>query len=116
MLAQKQISKGKLKIYLSVISAMIIGTVFMLYQNYKLTYQNYDKLAVEEEVGASLPNNNLSQPDSSAGQTVKTKNTDDSGGFNLTIFKSEKFKQLKENALIAKPQSELGKRDPFKPN
>ena len=84
---------------------MIIGTAFMLYQNYRLTSPN--------QAGTSLLNDNFFQSGDQAGQTAAIKK---SGGFDLTIFSSEKFKQLKENALIGRPQPELGKRDPFKPN
>lgn len=73
---------------------MLGGAGFMLYKN--------KKLATSESTDVNLP--------------LGINNNNQSAGFNLNIFSSAKFKNLRENSLIIKEPPETGKRDPFKPN
>lgn len=130
MLALKKIATKKLAIYLSIIAIMLGGTGAMLYLNNKLTDRSVPATAGRPQVNnfiraevisaASQPSPNqasakpleaepkLNQPL----EASKFKNK----GFDLTIFSSEKFKELRGNTLPLRENLELGKRDPFQPN
>lgn len=124
MLVLKKISTKKLAIYLAVILFMLVGAGFMLYQNKKLTARppvsanlsaalNYAPAAPAAAPKNDVPgivgvNNQAAAP--------PNQNLDISGGLDLNIFSSDKFKNLRENALLIKEPVEVGKRDPFKPN
>ena len=122
MLVLKKISIKKLAVYISIIVVMLGGTGFMLYQNKKLTdrksfvidnparYDEIMKAGVvidESKIAPALPSAAVPKA------AVKIKNNQ---GFDLTIFSSEKFKELKANILIVQEKLGLGKRDIFKPN
>jgi hypothetical protein len=122
MLVLKKKSIKKLAVYISIIVAMFGGTGFMLYQNKKLTDRKsviidnparYDEIMKAGVVAAEIkiaPTPPSAAPPKAA---VKIKNNQ---GFDLTVFSSEKFKELKENILIVQEKLGLGKRDIFKPN
>lgn len=122
MLVLKKISIKKLAVYVSIIIVMLGGTGFMLYQNKKLTDKKsviIDNPARYDEImkaGVVVAESKIapSQPAAAAPKAaVKIKNNK---GFDLTIFSSEKFKNLKSNVLIVQEKLGLGKRDIFKPN
>lgn len=121
MLVLKKISVKKLAIYLAIIFFMIGGIGFMLLQN--------KNSAPDQPANVSqLLVTNNSAPDVSAvkvntmagvgsGQTLDiNKNYQSVGDLNLNIFSSDKFKNLLANVFIFRDGSEVGKRDPFKPN
>ncbi|MFA5359875.1 MAG: hypothetical protein WC349_02875 [Patescibacteria group bacterium] len=123
MLVLKKISTKKLIIYIAVIIFMILGTMFMLYQNKKLTeykINNPNTSATSSDVANILSgdsgnievsNNQKADEFNKAAKKLK-QNSD----FNLDIFSNDKFKNLQESTFIIKTQSEVGKRDPFNPN
>ncbi|MDD4272008.1 MAG: hypothetical protein PHF50_04365 [Patescibacteria group bacterium] len=129
MLAQKKISIKKLAIYLSIILFMVSGTGFMLYQNKKLTaikvtdvstpamLDNFGPLpsATTTEDNAMKIKATDNQP-VMPGQTLNMSAPNQSGGLDLSIFSSDKFKNLRANIFTAKGAPEIGKRDPFRPN
>jgi len=89
---------------------MILGSVFMLYQNKKLTtykVTNINNPALVATTAVSPVNTS---------QALNTNNINKNSDFNLDIFSSDKFKNLQETTFIIKEQPEVGKRDPFKPN
>lgn len=104
MLALKKISIKKLAIYFSIIILMLGGIGFALYQNQRLTSRSSS--AIDDPARA----------EAKPGQPSETNKVKNNQGIDLTIFSSEKFKELKENILILQENSGLGKRDPFKPN
>ena len=119
MLVQKAISAKKLAISMVVILLMICGTGFMLYQNNKLTtnksnnvnlpmvFNNAVPVAVTPAAGSAT---------AGTGQTIDVTKLNQSGGLNLNIFSSDKFKNLRANTSLIKEPPVVGKRDPFKPN
>lgn len=119
MLALKKISTKKLAVSLTIIFIMICGTGFMLYQNKKLTTRktsNVNPSFVFNNTISVVPfmiNNQAASAPNQISDTTKINQGDD---FNLSIFSSDKFKNLQTNISIIKEQSEVGKRDPFKPN
>lgn len=127
MLVLKKISVKKLAIYISIIILMLAGTGFMLYQNRKLVANKPGVVANPAQFN-NLPLAEISLSTSTEAQNFppKADNQPDepldmnkiknNGGFDLTIFASKKFQELKENIIISQEQSVAGKRDPFKPN
>lgn len=112
MLAFKKASVKKLIIYISIMIAMAGGSVFMLYQNKKLTSPG--PLAFNLPVKNSfLAVDGAAAP---ADQPLGAGKVTGRDGIDLTIFSSEKFKELRKNALIIRQWAGLGKRDIFKPN
>ena len=110
MLIPKKISTKKIIIYLLIILLMIGGSGFMLYEKQRLTSYKINNA-----------NNFIASSNSAIVATTTTpinssevsiKNSD----FDLSIFSSDKFKNLQETEFIIKQQPEVGKRDPFKPN
>ena len=140
MLVLKKMTVKKIAIYFAVICAMLGGTGFMLYQNYKLTNNqtgivnmpaNYNAAMTGGPAGGGAPTVAAptaavpladTQPASAPGgkvaptQPLDINKLKNNGGLDLTIFSNEKFKALKENAIAAGDQPETGKRDPFQPN
>jgi len=130
MLAQKKLSQKKLSVYIGIIVLMLCGTALMLYQNKKLTSPRivtaddptrYRSLEPAQE--AALPES-VPPADTAGAAPAPAKSSptaeitipEKNGGLDLTIFRSDKFKQLKANQPINQIQAEVGKRDPFKPN
>lgn len=123
MLVQKAISTKKLAISVAIILFMISGTGFMLYQNKKLTtnkptnvnapmvFNNAVTGAVTPVVGAPATG-----AAAGTGQALDMSKLNQAGGLNLSIFASDKFKNLRANTFLIKEPPEVGKRDPFKPN
>jgi len=130
MLVLKKMSTKKMAIYVSIIILMLGGIGFTLYQNTKSTGGSpsaihepamNSNLAAEGDVpGAQAETNQLStdslKPAAAPSQTSGASGIKKSEAADLDIFSSEKFKELRENALIIQENSGLGKRDPFKPN
>ncbi|MFH0956131.1 MAG: hypothetical protein V1801_02895 [Candidatus Falkowbacteria bacterium] len=130
MLILKKISTKKLAIYITIIFFMVSGTVFMLYQNKNLTSRKsvdinipmvFDNSAstipvaiFRDNVPGIVGGDNQAAAGSSQASDINKINQN--SDFNLDIFSSDKFKMLKESAPIIKDQSEVGKRDLFKPN
>lgn len=115
MLAQKKISKTKLAVNLAVIMIMLAGTAFMAYKNKKLTFPGGAKTVQSPLNSAASGLLAIPEP-AELNQAVDLDKIKKSGGLDLTIFLSEKFKQLKESDFLTKQPAEVGKRDPFKPN
>lgn len=94
----------------------------MLYQNknltsYRLTNVNIPIVFSNSTSTAPAATGEAdAQAAAGAGQASDTSEVNQNGGLDLTIFSSDKFKMLKEGELIIKEPSEVGKRDPFKPN
>jgi len=119
MLVQKKISIKKLAIYIFIIFFMISGTGFILYQNKKLTTRRSTNLNIPivfNNSATAAPATANNQSAAGPGQALDINKINQSGGLNLNIFSSDKFKNLRKNTFIIKEQPELGKRDPFKPN
>lgn len=130
MLVQKKISTKKLVISILIIFFMICGTGFMLYQNKKLTTRKLTNVnapivfnnSVPAAPAAAQEDNALgtggvdNQAAAEPSQILDINKASQSGGLNLNIFSSDKFKNLRANTSIIKEQIEVGKRDPFKPN
>jgi len=125
MLVQKAISTKKLAISIAIIFFMICGTGFMLYQNKKLTTNKSTNVNAPMVFNNFMPSAGAIAPKSDAapaggaidsGQAVDANKINQSGGLNLNIFSSDKFKNLRANTFLIKEQPEVGKRDPFKPN
>lgn len=117
----------KIAIYVFIIIIMLGGTGFMLYQNQKLVAkkpvtidhqaqpQNTPETKAPAPAESALENNQPLAENKTADQPVDV-NKIKNNGIDLTIFNSDKFKELRENILIPKEQPDVGKRDPFKPN
>lgn len=127
MLVLKKMTVKKIAIYFSIICIMLGGTGLMLYQNYKLTNNRagvinapaqYNALMQTGAAGPAAPPPAAIQPAPAAGsQPVDVnKPKNNSGGLDITIFSSEKFKALKENAIASQEDPDMGKRDPFQPD
>ena len=102
----------------------------MIYQNRKSKYQdpvmveNYNKFLLDiknapisndgQEPGEST--NNESSSGQSENQVLDKNKIINDSSLDLTIFSSEKFKELKENILIPRDDISVGKRDIFQPN
>lgn len=119
MLVQKKISTKKLAVSLTIIFFMIGGTGFMLYQNKNLTANKSANINAPivfnnsaPAVAATANNQAVAEPS----QTIDINKINQSGGLNLNIFSSDKFKNLRANMFFIKERPEMGKRDPFKPN
>ncbi|MDP2709360.1 MAG: hypothetical protein Q8O93_04970 [bacterium] len=126
MIAAKKISEKKLAIYVLTMALMISGTAFMLYQNKRLTSPRAPVIN-PAEFGGSTPTADIASPQAETGETASglqagpakapaISKVKPGTGIDLTIFSSDKFKNLKEEQPPIKPQAELGKRDPFSPN
>ncbi|GEM_PF-4247566 len=128
MLAQKEMPKKKLIIYICIIAFMLLGTAFMLFLNNR---QTRPSLITGEDptmpnaivpitenaiAGDSLPAAALTQTPAAAAPAEQIGTGKNSAGFDLTIFTSEKFKRLKASQPVSQTAAEVGKRDPFKPN
>ena len=90
----------------------------MLYQNKKLTARkstnvNPPMVFNNAAPGAAAANG---QPVGGTGQALEINKLNQSGGLNLNIFSSDKFKNLRANTSLTEEQPAVGKRDPFKPN
>jgi hypothetical protein len=119
MLVQKKISPKKLAIFIFIIFFMICGTGFMLYQNKQLTTRKITNINDPMVFNNAMPGAVAIVPGSDipgAGQAVDINKINRSGGLDLNIFSSDKFNNLRKNTFIVKDQTEVGKRDPFKPN
>lgn len=109
----------KLATYISIIFLMVCGTGFMLYQNKKLTaYKptNINAPIVFNNPEPAAPAAVNNQAAAGSDQAKNINKINQSGGLNLNIFLSDKFKNLRTNASLIKEQPEVGKRDPFRPN
>jgi hypothetical protein len=101
MLVLKKISTKKLIIYIAVIIFMILGTMFMLYQNKKLTeykINNPNASATSSDV-ANLPSGGSGNIEVSNNQKAEefnraAKKLKQNSDFNLDIFSNDKFKNL----------------------
>lgn len=131
MLVLKKMSVKKVAVYLAIIIVMAGSTGMVLLKNRKFasqepwlggkTEKNNEFIPAEDDLSADLAAEN---PSPVAGPTAGQKPNQPaglsqmkaSGETDLSIFKSEKFKALKENTLIYFEPSDPGKRDPFKPN
>jgi len=101
MLVLKKMSTKKLMIYAAIIVLLLAATGLMLYQNKKLTSLR------------AAPSGGLTQPvEVASPAAAKAKNN---GGLDLTIFSSEKFKELRNNISVSQERPETGKRNPFQP-
>lgn len=131
MLALKKISTKKLAIYVFIIVLMLAGSGFMLYQNQNLTKRKSfaidgstrsDKFMTAEIAvpgGQAAPNQPLADPLKTEAEPSRPPAADkikNNQAIDLTIFSSDKFKELKENVLIPQEDSGLGKRNPFQPD
>lgn len=130
MLVRKKISTKKLAIYISIIFFMISGAGFMLFKNKKLAVSKSTDVNLPTVFNNSAPaatpvvfkDNALgigevnNQTAAGPGQALDINKFNQSGGFNLDIFSSDKFKNLRANVFIIKESPELGKKNPFKPN
>jgi len=112
MLVQKKISNKKLAASLAVIIVMIAGTAIMLYANKRLTSPGGPTIVQTALIAEPSVNQVPKQPS----QTINIDKLKKGGGLDLTIFNSEKFKQLKDSGFVVKQPAEVGKRDPFQPN
>lgn len=120
MLARKQMSKEKLIACVSIIFLMVVGSVFMLYQNKKLTSRKTVNIPVPfnyqpPALIAPEPMKDAAE-DNAIQNKKKAESAAPNGALDLKIFSSDKFKSLKQNAQAAKDPAAIGKKDPFKPN
>lgn len=111
MLVQKKISAKKSAIYIFIIFFMMSGAGFMLYQNKKLAARPLTNVNQPVSFNNAAPEAAMSE--ASQASAINNKQ---SGGLNLDIFSSDKFKNLRANVFIVKEPPEVGKRNPFKPN
>lgn len=125
-------SAQKSAAYALIIFLMIAGVAFMLYQNKRLTASRpVQPVNLNQPAGSKLAPATpaLAPLDSALGtgaisnQTAAESNqildmnkNDQAGDFDLTIFSTDKFKNLRANMFIIKEPTEVGKRNPFKPN
>lgn len=116
MLVRKKILIKKLAIYLAIIFFMLGGAGFMLYLNKKLAANKSTNVNSPIVFNNSAPAAANNQAAAEPSQVLDTNKLNQSGGFNLNIFSSDKFKNLRASTLLIKERSEVGKRDPFKPN
>lgn len=129
MLVQKAISTKKLAVSVAIIFFMISGTGFMLYQNNKLTAGKPTDVNAPMVFNNALPGSIAiasssapktggidNQADAGPEQVLNVNKINQSGGLNLNIFSSDKFKDLRASTFLADEKPEVGKRDPFKPN
>lgn len=128
MLVLKKISTKKLLIYISIIVFMASGTAFMLYENKKLTTYKIVNVNIPIVNDNSMPAIEVTDTKNNALETGEVDNQttiepsqildknkiNQNSGFNLNIFSSDKFKNLRENVFTSKEQLEVGKRNPFK--
>lgn len=127
MLVLKRASTKKMAVYVSIIVLMLGGTGFMIYQNKKLTVvqPSANDIIIRPEIEAILPSGKT-ELEKKAAESLKTEaessrpidadKIKNNRGFDLSIFLSKKFQELKKNILIIQQGSGLGKSDPFKPN
>ncbi|MFA6307179.1 MAG: hypothetical protein WCV70_04405 [Patescibacteria group bacterium] len=120
MLVLKKISVKKLAIYIFIIFLMASGTGFMLYQNKRLTTRRPANVNIPAALNNYAPAAGTNEiNDQAAGapsQTSDLNKINQNSGLDLSIFSSDKFKNLRENMYIIREQPEVGKRNPFKPN
>lgn len=129
MLVRKKMSAKKLAIYLAVIFFMIGGGGLMILQGRKLTsvqpvITNLPPINSAGTAPAAAPLSNFPVSPEITGANNQTaalaaptaNNSRSVGSLNLSIFSSDKFKNLLANILIAREAAEAGKTDPFKPN
>jgi hypothetical protein len=104
MLVMKKMSVKKTAVYICIIILMLFSMFYVIYSNSK--------------IGASAPaaaisSSQLVKTASTATDMTKIKNN---GGFDLTIFSSTKYQELRENVIAPAGQPVTGKKDPFKSN
>lgn len=104
MLVAKKMSTPKTAIYIGVIILMLSSTIWVIYANRRST--------------GPAPANALDsfQLDNSAATAADMAKVKNNGEFDLSIFRSEKYSQLRENVIVPESAPVTGKRDPFKPN
>lgn len=91
----------------------------MLYQNKKSANQPPvadDQARPDELIAPQEPLASPLKAEAEPSQPIQADKIKNNKAFNLTIFSSEKFKELKKNALINQESLILGKKNPFKPN
>ncbi|MDO8592895.1 MAG: hypothetical protein Q7R92_03970 [bacterium] len=127
MLVLKKMTVKKIAVYCSIMFIMLGGTGFMMYQNYKLTNNQAGAIDNPAQYNALMQTGVAGPVDvavlladpqsvSAPSQLTDVNKFQNDGGFDSTIFSSEKFKALKENAIAIQENPEAGKRDPFQPN
>ena len=128
MLALKKMKKEKLIVYALIISAMISGTSFFIYQNKKLTSSGKAPsviipVKVIEKVGdqVSAPADNLITGEAGEGDIGDLNNADNAANKaamederDFEIFNNPKYKSLKD-ITTALPEYRAGKKNPFEP-
>lgn len=92
-------SAKKMAIYVVIIILMLAGTGWVLYKN-------------RQAAAPVLSSPGLVRP----AATAETEKTRYSGGLDLLIFNSEKYRALRENVVVPEGLPDTGKTDPFKPN
>jgi hypothetical protein len=122
MLALKSLSAKKNAIYTFIIILMLLGIVFTLYQNQKLSGHSIfggsppdESMASEVTVPGGETTLNSVLNDLLKTETKPLRSIKSIKGVDLAIFSSEKFKLLEENTLIPYENAGLGKRNPFSP-
>ncbi len=100
----------------------------MLYENKKLTTYKIVNVNIPIVNDNSMPAIEVTDTKNNALETGEVDNQttiepsqildknkiNQNSGFNLNIFSSDKFKNLRENVFTSKEQLEVGKRNPFK--
>ncbi len=102
MLGIEKIFKRKL-IYFIIISAMIGGTVFFIYQNYKIT-SNLDVDFITLEAGIGTDIDFTEKADVRTNKIIKS--------LDISIFNNSNFKTLKE-IIFREVETEVGRKNPF---
>jgi len=99
MLGIEKVSKKKLIIYFIIISAMISGSVFFIYQNYKITSG-----AMLDSTIVGIDISSFEEVSSNARKAVKP--------LDISVLNSSKFKALKE-IIDREAEIEVGRDNPF---
>ncbi|MCK4553815.1 hypothetical protein KAU19_02540 [Candidatus Parcubacteria bacterium] len=110
MLALKKFFKKKLIAYFIIIGIiMMSGTVFFIYQNYKITSNSdLDFITPEAEIGTDIDFETDINFTEEAG--VRTNNV--VKPLDISIFNNSKFKALKE-IVFRETEVEVGRKNPF---
>ncbi len=121
MLTPKQLPKHKIYIYISVMSLMVFGTLFLLYQSHEMTVKRtpiiFDipaesvsknqvvdkKEVVKEQIDVVV----YKDTDNQSVETVKV------DGFD--ILSSSKYRALQEQITVNNQNQTTGRRNPFEP-
>jgi sortase (surface protein transpeptidase) len=113
MLAPKQLSKQKLYIYSGIIALMIFGTLFLLYQNYRLTAKRtpvvFDIPAESEKKSSPSAENEPSKSTTA----IADSNAKGIEIPEFDIFNSRKYRALKEGVKEGVSDTIIGRRNPF---